>query len=541
MPTPMRMKMSKQPTGPTESQIKEIARRLDDPMWRLTNLYKIVSKGDDEDSDGLVMTFKPNTAQKRLLSRLWHRSLILKARQMGFSTLICMLWLDTAAWSKDPMKCAIIAQDKDAAEELFAKVTFAYENLPEDVQAMLPLRRRTTSMLEFGHNGSKIIVRTSVRGGTTHRLHISEFGKICAKYPDKAREVTTGSIPSVPKSGVCVIESTAEGQEGKFYEYTQQAMAAQQQRKALTPKDWRFHFFPWWEMPEYTLDASSIVLSPTDLKYIAETEAKIGRRLPRGKWAWYFSTMRGEFSGDAPLMWQEYPSYPEEAFQVSTEGCYYATQLSNARTEGRVLERIPFAKGVPVHTFWDIGRGDMTSIWFMQKVGPEHRFLRYYENSGEELDHYAGELLKTGYTFGTHYLPHEAAYKRIGKSADTNQSIEEMLQDLLPGARFHVVPRVTNLQSGIQATRAAFSSSLFSEEGCLDGIKRLSNYRKRWNQALGCWSDQEQQDDNCHGADAYRQFGQMLEAGETFGAGSIAVNAAAGRRPFRRSGSPMAV
>jgi hypothetical protein len=526
-------------TNPTPEQLAALARHLDDPMWRLTHLYKIVSKGDDEDSEGLVMTFKPNRAQRRLLARLWHRSLILKARQMGFSTLICMLWLDTAAWAKEPMKCAIIAQDKEAAEELFGKITFAYDNLPDDVREMLPLRRRTTSLLEFGNNGSKIIVRTSVRGGTTHRLHISEFGKICAKAPDKAREVVTGSIPSVPKSGICVIESTAEGQEGKFYEYTQQAKAAQEMGKTLTPKDWRFHFFPWYEMPEYTLDAPGMVLTVPELKYITETEGKIGQRLTQGQWAWYFTTLRGDFQNEAPLMWQEFPSYPDEAFQVSTEGCYYANQLALARTQGRIVPQLPI-ESAPVNTFWDIGRGDMTSVWFHQRVGPENRFIRYYENSGEDLSHYVTELQKLGFVWGRFYLPHDAAHKRMGATPDTNKSIEEMLQGLMPGIRTEIVPRVTTITAGIEATRGAFGSAWFCEAGTAEGLKRLGNYRKKWNKALGCWSDEPQHDDNSHGSDAFRQYGQVAASGGVFASASPSA-VAKPSNAWRRRRSGMAV
>lgn len=523
-----------------EFDLEALRERLDDPMWRLCNLYKIVTKGDDDD-EGLVIQFNPNRAQRRLLARMWHRNIILKARQLGFTTLVCILWLDTALFSKEPMRCGIIAQDREAAEALFrGKVKFAYDHLPEALREKFPLSKATANELEFEHNKSSIRVATSVRSGTIHRLHISEFGKICAKYPDKAREVVTGSIPAVPKSGMCIIESTAEGQDGYFYDYTQRAIALQEQGSTLTPKDWAFHFFAWWQAPEYEIDPAGVVLTEANNTYFANLEAKIKRRLTDGQKAWYVSTLRADFADEAPLMWQEYPSTPEEAFQVSTEGCYYATQLANARREHRVLPLIPFVKGVPVNTFWDIGRGDMTTIWFHQRVGPENRFIRYYEASGEELDHYTDYLLKTGWTFGTHYLPHEADYKRIGKSADTNQSIKEMLEDLMPGARFEVVPRVTNLQSGIQATRAAFSSSWFCETGCGQGIKRLGNYRKKWDKTRGCWSDEHMHDDNSHGADAYRQFGQVLEAGTQFAVVAPARPDGYGSKPFRRRGSSFA-
>ena len=72
-----------------------------------------------------------------------------------------------------------------------------------------------------------------MRSGTIHRLHVSEFGKICAKYPDKAQEVVTGSIPAVPMNGVLVIESTAEGRDGDFFKMVQIAEANEASRKLL--------------------------------------------------------------------------------------------------------------------------------------------------------------------------------------------------------------------------------------------------------------------------------------------------------------------
>lgn len=54
-------------------------------------------------------------------------------------------------------------------------------------------------------------VSNSGRSGTHNRVHVSEFAKLCAKYPAKADEIITGTIPSVPANGRMDIESTAEG------------------------------------------------------------------------------------------------------------------------------------------------------------------------------------------------------------------------------------------------------------------------------------------------------------------------------------------
>lgn len=506
---------------PPDYTREEFIAKMNDPQWRLEHLYVIVTKGGDETD--LAVRFKPNRMQRRLLGRLWPRNVVLKARQLGVTTLFAILWLDTALFAGGAMRCVMIAHEKDAAEEIFAgKILYAYDNLPDWLRESMPLVKRTASQIVFRHNGASVVVTSSGRSGTAHRLHVSELGKMAAKYPGKAKEVITGSLPSVPKNGIATVESTAEGQEGRFYDLVQVAKAAAESDKVLTLRDYRFHFFAWWQAPEYEIDPTGVKFSEAELAYFHKVQGVIKRQISDRKRAWYVTTLRNDFAGDAPLMWQEYPSYPDEAFAVSVEGSWYAEQLATARAESRIIERLP-VESAPVNTFWDIGRGDMTAIWFHQRVLVENRFIGYYENSGKDLDHYAAELNRRGFVYGRHYLPHEASHRRIGKDADSNQTIEEMLRELMPGATFVVVPRVTNLHAGIQATRRAFRSSYFCETECVQGLKRLANYRKRWDPVLGRWSDEELSDDNAHGADAFRQFGQEADAGNQFRGAPIAL------------------
>lgn len=481
---------------------------LRDPMWRLCNLYKIIVKENDGDTDGKVIQFKPNRAQRRFIKRMWHRNIILKARQLGFTTLVALLWLDYALFNEN-VRCGIIAQDRETAEIIFRdKVKFAYDNLPDEIRAVMPLAKDSASELLFAHTNSSIRVATSMRSGTIDRLHVSEFGKICAKFPDKAKEVKTGSIPAVPKSGIIIIESTAEGQEGEFYKMTQRSIRQRESNSVLTVRDYRFHFFPWWEAAEYEIDPAGVAITSADKEYFSKIEGETGVPINERKRAWYVATRNADFEENPEEMWQEFPSTPKEAFQVSTEGCYYATQLAKARKEGRIC-RIPKLE-LPVDTFWDVGNSDSTAIWFKQKVGMEHRFIKYYENSGETLGHYAKYLQDTGYLMGRHFLPHDAAHKRL---SDHNKCIKEMLENL--GIKnIEIVPVITDELTGIQMTRDAFSQCVFDEVDCAEGLKRLQNFRKAWNKQTSTWKPTPRpNDDNAHGSDAFRQFGQALDGG----------------------------
>ncbi len=101
-------------------------------------------------------------------------------------------------------------------------------------------------------------------------------------------------------------------------------------------------------------------------------------------------------------MKREYPTIPAEAFQQSVEGAYYAKQFRWLYTNKRIGQ-IPDNSHLPVHTFWDIGVGDSTAIWFVREVGEEFHIIDYYENSGEGLRHYMKVLKDRGYEYGEHW------------------------------------------------------------------------------------------------------------------------------------------
>jgi len=490
----------------------EMARCLQEPLWRLGSgcLYKIRIKGDgDDNDDGLVVPFHPNAAQLRLIDRLWHRNLILKARQMGFTTLVSLMWLDHALFVAN-QRCAMVAQDRETADSIFRhKVKLAYQHLPAPLRERMPLARDSATELEFAHTGSSIRVATSVRGDTVHRLHVSEFGKVCAINPAKADEIMTGSIQAVPKTGITVVESTAEGRQGHFFNMVERAKAAYQQRKPLNPRQWRFHFYAWWMEPNYRLADSTAAITQTDSQYFDEVQDTTGIVITPAQRAWYVATRENDFNGAAEKMWQEYPSTPEEAFQATTEGLYYGQALVALRKRGGVCD-IPVVSA-PVYTFWDIGNSDGTAIWFVQKVGMEWRFIDYVEAHGETLQHYARLLRAKGYVYATHFLPHDARHERLSAN---NKSVADMLADLLPGERFEVLPQVSDLVSGIQLTRQALAQVWFDAQRCEAGLARLANYRKRFNQRAGAYVNVPDKTNGAsEAADALRQFAQALDAG----------------------------
>jgi len=486
----------------------EFVQALADPHWRMSNLYYIRTKDaapdddDDDDAQGVVVKFRPNRAQKALMSRLWYRNLILKARQLGFTTWIQIYFLDVALFTPN-LNLGVLAHTEDAAKKIFKKIKFAYDRLPPALRQAMPLT--TCSVMEMTlANGSTIQVGTSMRGDTIHYLHVSEYGKICAMYPLRAEEIVTGTFPAVPDTGIIFIESTAEGRGGDFHDKANRAEALQELGSPLRPKQFRFHFFPWHDEAGYQCDPAGVIISKKEHEYFDDLESKLGKVITLAQRAWWIVTRDELFSGQDERMWQEYPSTSKEAFQQSAEGTYYKMQLVAARKQKRITT-VPYHPGLPVNTFWDIGHSDGCAIWLHQRVGQRDNFIGFIEGWVEPYSYFVAELQRTGYVWGTHYLPHDGNHIRQGE--DVNKSPKQMLEDL--GLRHvEVVPRVSELQHGIQATRDAFSSYWFDEVACKEGLQHIELYRKAWSVQTQTWTDRPLKDGHTEAADALRQHAQ---------------------------------
>ena len=194
------------------SQFKEdpslivLKRILNDPFLRLNSLYYIVDKA------GKKTKFRLNWAQEELYKNMWYCNVILKARQLGLSTFVGLLFLDRCLFN-DNVSAGIIAHTREDAEKLFKRIKFSYDNLPDFIKDERKATTDSARELQFS-NGSYLRVGTSMRGSTLQYLHISEFGKICAKFPEKAQEIITGSLNTLASGQYVFIESTAEGSGG---------------------------------------------------------------------------------------------------------------------------------------------------------------------------------------------------------------------------------------------------------------------------------------------------------------------------------------
>lgn len=465
---------------------------LSDKLWRLNNLYFITDK------QGRKVRFRMTAEQLEYFQGMHTRNIILKARQLGFTTEVCIIQLDAAIF--ESAKCALIAHTLTDAKRLFReKVKFAYDNLPVEIRAANPAKNDAAGELVFSKGGS-LYISTSFRGGTLRFLHVSEFGKICAKYPHKAREIVTGAFEAVATDCFTTIESTAEGRAGYFFDYCQQAEKTKMRGSALSPLDWKFFFFSWWNNPQYAIEPVEAI--PQRLaEYFAELRGKHGINLSDQQQAWYHG--KEKTLGDD--MKREYPSIPAEAFQQSVEGAYYSKQFRQLY-EDRMIGKLPDNSHLPVHTAWDLGVGDAMTIWFFREVNNQIHLVDYYENSGEGLRHYMKVLKNKGYTYGDHWAPHDIDNREMTSDAKSRKQVAAEGYEIdgqVYKINFKVVPR-ESVDTGIESVREILPRCAFDEDKCEQGIKALEGYRKAWDDKLGCWKDKPLHDWTSHAADAFR-------------------------------------
>lgn len=411
------------------------------------------------------------------------------------TTFIDLYMLDECIFNSG-VEAGIIAHNKDDVTKIFRrKIQFPYSRLPKEIKdSVWPISDSKTEM-QFS-NGSIISVGVSFRSGTAQYLHISEHGKICAKYPDKAEEIKTGALEAVAKGQMVFIESTAEGRGGDFAEFCRIARKLLDEGAELTDMDYRFHFFPWFMDPSYTIDNHEIVVIDNEMaQYFDDLKRMHGIELTAGQMAWYVkkeATQRDK-------MKREYPSTPDEAFEAAIKGAYWSKEIQVLRQKRRI-RNVPHDPALLVYTGWDLGRKDFTCIWFFQYYGNQYRIIDFYMNNQKFIGEYVKVLrdkkAELGYNYGHHYLPHDI---EVTDLSSENQLTRLQILESLGLKNIEMIKRESDLRNeeGVNAVRAILPRCWFDRTKCEDtlwkyteskkisGLGALENYQQKWDDKLG--------------------------------------------------------
>lgn len=226
--------------------------------------------------------------------------------------------------------------------------------------------------------------------------------------------------------------------------------------------------------------------------YFKELEQK-GIFLNEGQKLWYLKKM--EMLGES--IRKEYPSTPDEAFEVNTQGLYYAKQISIARAQKRILN-IPYDPACRVHTAWDLGFRDATSIIFFQIQGREIHIIDFVEGTGSSMAAYIKTIKEKPYIYGTHLAPHDIKIHEYSTGTTRFDTAYKL------GISFTLVPDI-GLIDGIDVVRNNFPRLYFSNtDAVLTLVNRIENYSQNWDRTAGMWSGRPTHNINSHAADSLR-------------------------------------
>lgn len=190
------------------------------------------------------------------------------------------------------------------------------------------------------------------------------------------------------------------------------------------------------------------------------------------------------------------------SWDMGVEGSYYSRYLDRIRVQGRIGD-VPWESSFKVHTSWDLGMRDATTIIFFQTVGQIVRIIDCYENTGLGLDHYIKILQQKPYAYGKHIAPHDIKVRELGTGMSRLEKARQM------GLSFTVAPDMS-IEDGIESARALMSKVWIDARNCAPLIKALENYRHEYDAKKKAYKNTALHDWSSHFSDNFRYLAISL-------------------------------
>ena len=292
---------------------------MDDKHWRVEDLIaygkameerpaKIYTVAAEllkvRDRSGVERPLTANAIQKEFERRRGRKNIVLKARQMGMTT-----WVAARFFLRTITACGVmtvqVAHTQGAAEGIFRMVQRFWEMLPEELRKG-PLRRSRANrgQMRFAELDSEFRVLSAGdegagRGLTMQNLHLSEV----SRWPRNAGETLAGLRAALAPGGELVMESTANGAYGCFYEEWQRA--GEEDSGVVR------HFFPWWREKEYVAEAVT--------NYSEEEHALVEAYGLTPEQIGFRRSLQVSYRG---LRQQEFAEDPETCFKATGDCCF---------------------------------------------------------------------------------------------------------------------------------------------------------------------------------------------------------------------------
>lgn len=348
------------------------------------------------DKSGKIINLQFNEPQQRLYDIIKEQKLknkpvrivILKARQLGFSTIAeSILFKETT--TKFNVNTGIITHQDEATKNLFNMSKLMYECLPQE---MKPAKKASNAQeLIFDNDkgtGLKSKIRCMTAGSqgvgrsyTYDNLHVSEL----AFWPGNKKTTMTGLLQAVPNlpSTIIIIESTANGFE-YFKEIWDGAVAGENDFIPL--------FVGWNELKDYQMPYTGFELTSEEIQLQRDYNLSL-EQLTWRRWC-----IRNNCSNDIEQFKQEYPITPEEAF-ISTGACYFNKEIIIGRIN-KIKNIKPLRKG---YFSYSINGNKISDIEFIdddkgyidiyEEPKDGHPYVLGGDTAGEGSDYFTGLVI----------------------------------------------------------------------------------------------------------------------------------------------------
>ena len=351
--------------------------------------------------DGKIVPFKLNKPQLKFYEALKNqlqsgkggKFIVLKARQMGFSTLTESVLFKICATKKN-ISAGIVAHEMSATNNLFEMFKRYYNNLPDALKPEM-LKSNAKELVFDNKEGTGLGSRIQLysaeareglgRSSTFNLLHISEYA-----FWKEQKNTLTALLQCVPEDGIVIIESTANGFD-EFKERWDKAVSGESEYIPI--------FCAWHELDEYRKEV------PKDFVLQAEERSlKALYNLDDEQVYWRRMKIATEFNGDINAFKQEYPSCPEEAF-ISTGNCVFSKELIISRlAKIRNQEPIKVGRFEYEKKIFSRDEAKITNIKWVDDANGEiviHKLPeenKHYalggDTSGEGSDYFTGKVIE---------------------------------------------------------------------------------------------------------------------------------------------------
>ncbi len=201
----------------------------------------------------------------------------------------------------------------------------------------------------------------------------------------------------------------------------------------------------------------------------------------------------------------EYEHIWEGKPRTVVEGAIYAGEVTKM-IEERQVRPVPYDPRLLVHTIWDLGWNDQTSIIFAQRLHSEVRVIDYEEESFLRYDQWAKRLKDKPYVYGSHWLPHDGGNKtQAGKGISAQDTLKPLL-----GIKPKLIPRPATKEVPIRAARMMFPR-VYADEVKADRLMTcLKRYRRGVPESTG-EPGAPVHDEYSHGADAFGGLAMVVD------------------------------